>query len=42
LRVACSPLGVALRPLFGEGGRSKPNSREMRGEIARLCLLFEM
>jgi hypothetical protein len=31
------------RPLIEEGGRSKQNSREMRGEIAKLwLLLFEM
>jgi hypothetical protein len=35
----------SLRPLIGEGGNSKQNSREARGEIAKLCRrmrLFEI
>ena len=34
LRAPCSPLGVALRPLFQGAGRCWQNSRERRGEIA--------
>jgi len=30
----------SLRPLFSEGGTLLQNSREMRGEIAEVCLLL--
>jgi hypothetical protein len=30
----------SLRPLISQGRNSKQNSRERRGEIAKLCLLL--
>jgi hypothetical protein len=40
--IACVPFGIALRSFFGRAGRCWQNSREMRGEIAKLYPLFEL